>query len=193
MQTTATGAWAGASFHAPFGDRWHSEGSLATDRRYTGQRSFEASLGSLYHYQARWYSPVLGRFLSPDPLVPAPGNPQAFNRYSYVYNNPFIYVDPSGYAVVKGYYRDHNAPDQLWYGWYDDQEDPPSYRGRGIRLIARGLKRPLASGRFELCFDVICSTWLEYETNIEGASWGMKHVGGQLCSAPCVLRPMTIP
>ena len=73
MQTTATGAWAGASFHAPFGDPWYRVGALATDRRYTGQRSLEGSLGSLYHYQARWYSPVLGRFLSPDPIVPGTG------------------------------------------------------------------------------------------------------------------------
>ena len=77
-----------------------------TDRRYTGQRSLEASLGSLYHYQARWYSPVLGRFLSPDPIVPEPGNPQALNRYSYVYNNPYVYVDPSGYDPLDQAWRD---------------------------------------------------------------------------------------
>ena len=57
-------------------------------------------MGSLYHYQARWYSPVLGRFLSPDPIVPQPGNPQAFNRYSYVYNNPLKYIDNSGHAAA---------------------------------------------------------------------------------------------
>ena len=98
MQTTATGAWAGASFHAPFGDRWYSLGALATDRRYTGQRSLEGSLGSLYHYQVRWYSPVLGRFLSPDPIVPEPGNPQDLNRYAYSLNNPLSYTRSSGYA-----------------------------------------------------------------------------------------------
>ena len=114
LVTTAGGVIAGASFHAPFGAPWHATGSLAaaprppgastsgaltaTDYRYTGQRSFEASLGSLYHYQARWYSPVLGRFLAPDPIVPEPGNPQAFNRYAYVYNNPYRYTDPRGHC-----------------------------------------------------------------------------------------------
>ncbi|MAG35309.1 MAG: RHS repeat-associated core domain-containing protein, partial [Dehalococcoidia bacterium] len=78
LQTTQSGAFAGASFHAPFGDTWHIQGSAlgagqsATDHRYSGQRSLEAGLGNLYHYQARWYSPVLGRFLSPDPTVPDP-------------------------------------------------------------------------------------------------------------------------
>ena len=74
---------------------------MATDRCYTGQRSFEASLGSLYHDQARWYSPVLGRFLSPDPIVPDPGNPQDLNRYAYSLNNPLRYTKPSGYACIE--------------------------------------------------------------------------------------------
>jgi RHS repeat-associated protein len=46
----------------------------------TGQRSEETGLGSLYDYNARFYSPLLGRFLQPDTLVPEPGNPQALNR-----------------------------------------------------------------------------------------------------------------
>ena len=44
----------------------------------------------------RMYDPVLGRFLSPDPFVQAPGLSQSFNRYSYALNNPLIYTDPDG-------------------------------------------------------------------------------------------------
>jgi hypothetical protein len=44
----------------------------------------------------RVYDPVLGRFLSPDPLVQAPYDTQGLNRYAYVRNNPMRYVDPSG-------------------------------------------------------------------------------------------------
>jgi hypothetical protein len=36
-----------------------------------------------------------------DTIVPEPGNPQALNRYSYVYNNPLRYVDPSGYLTEE--------------------------------------------------------------------------------------------
>jgi hypothetical protein len=46
---------------------------------------------------ARWYDPALGRFISPDSIVPQPGNPQSLNRYSYVLNNPLKYTDPSGH------------------------------------------------------------------------------------------------
>jgi len=44
----------------------------------------------------RIYDPRLGRFLSPDPYVQAPDFSQSFNRYSYVWNNPMKFVDPSG-------------------------------------------------------------------------------------------------
>ncbi|MCD6112465.1 MAG: hypothetical protein J7J86_04255, partial [Bacteroidales bacterium] len=39
----------------------------------------------------RVYDPFLARFLSPDPLVQAPGYGQNFNRYSYAFNNPLKY------------------------------------------------------------------------------------------------------
>ena len=50
----------------------------------------------IYHYNARFYSPKLGRFLSADSIVPNPANPQDLNRYSYVRNNPLRYTDPTG-------------------------------------------------------------------------------------------------
>jgi RHS repeat-associated protein len=45
---------------------------------------------------ARLYDPVLGRFLSPDPYVQEMDFSQNFNRYSYCWNNPLRYNDPSG-------------------------------------------------------------------------------------------------
>ncbi len=67
-----------------------------TDRLYTGQRS-EPDLG-LYDYKARFYDPYLGRFVSPDTMVPDPVNPQQFNRYAYGYNNPVRYYDSDGHC-----------------------------------------------------------------------------------------------
>ncbi len=69
--------------------------TLPTDRRYTGQR-WEDGIG-LYDYNARYYDPALGRFISADTLVPNPGDPQSLNRYAYVQNNPLKYTDPSGH------------------------------------------------------------------------------------------------
>ena len=61
----------GRQWYYPFGGSRHSTGSLPTDRLFTGQRR-EAGLGSLYDYNARFYSTV-GRFISPDTIVPIRG------------------------------------------------------------------------------------------------------------------------
>ena len=50
----------------------------------------------LYFYNARYYDPTIGRFISADTLIQAPFDPQSLNRYSYVRNNPLRYVDPTG-------------------------------------------------------------------------------------------------
>jgi len=46
----------------------------------------------------RIYDPVLGRFMTPDPFVQAPGNLQSYNCYSYGFNNPLAGTDTSGYG-----------------------------------------------------------------------------------------------
>jgi RHS repeat-associated protein len=92
------GSVAGATRYLPYGAIRLETGVWPTDRRFTGQR-WEQGLG-LYDYNARFYDPALGRFLQPDPIVPEPGNPQALNRYAYVYNNPLRYTDPSGHVPV---------------------------------------------------------------------------------------------
>jgi RHS repeat-associated protein len=84
---------------------------------FTGER-FDAFSGLLYlrarYYQpynkmtagqnmsGRFYDPQLGRFIQPDTIIPASGNPQAWNRYSYVFNNPLKYMDPTGHVPIVG-------------------------------------------------------------------------------------------
>ncbi len=51
-------------------------------------------------YKARFYSPMLGRFISPDTITP--GGPQGLNRYSYVANNPINFNDPTGHNEECG-------------------------------------------------------------------------------------------
>jgi RHS repeat-associated protein len=55
----------------------------------------------LYFLGARLYDPILGRFLSPDSIVPYPLNPQSLNRYSYALNNPSNYTDSNGYYAAS--------------------------------------------------------------------------------------------
>jgi RHS repeat-associated protein len=84
------------SRHYPYGtERWPEDGTFPTDYRFTGQL-LESSLG-LYQMGARRYDRALGRWVSPDTLIPVPRNPQSLNRYSYCLGNPLKFVDPSGY------------------------------------------------------------------------------------------------
>lgn len=55
----------------------------------------------LVHMNGRVYDPDIGRFLSADPFVQDITNLQAWNRYSYVLNNPLSYTDPSGFFFSK--------------------------------------------------------------------------------------------
>jgi RHS repeat-associated protein len=48
----------------------------------------------IINMNGRVYDPLTAMFFSPDPFVQAPGNWLSYNRYSYVHNNPFRYVDP---------------------------------------------------------------------------------------------------
>ncbi len=73
--------------------------------------------GSLEDFTFRRYNPTQGRWISPDPAGLAaanPANPQSWNRYSYVLNNPLSFTDPTG----------------LWCVWEDGtHDDNPSNGG----------------------------------------------------------------
>ncbi|MBI4212440.1 MAG: RHS repeat-associated core domain-containing protein, partial [Deltaproteobacteria bacterium] len=88
------GEWLGDRKYTPWGeeriDRSGSRGANLTDVGYTGQRRDEIS--GINYYGARYYDPMIGRFLSPDTVH------DGFNRYAYVHNNPIKFVDPTGHA-----------------------------------------------------------------------------------------------
>jgi hypothetical protein len=55
----------------------------------------------LVHMNGRIYDPLIGRFMSADPFIQAPGMLQSYNRYAYVMNNPLNLTDPSGYFSFR--------------------------------------------------------------------------------------------
>ena len=64
------------------------------DRGYTGHEHLQ-SVG-LINMNARVYDPIVRKFLSADNIVSYPYNTQAYDRYSYVLNNPLLYMDLDG-------------------------------------------------------------------------------------------------
>jgi len=75
-------------------DDWTSsfDGELFAGRGYTGHEHLAEF--NLINMNGRVYDPVLARFLSPDPYVQFPWISDGHNRYSYVLNNPLIYISP---------------------------------------------------------------------------------------------------
>ena len=81
--------------YSPYGEQLTQDPKAATNRRgFTGHVQ-DRDLGLVY-MQARYYDPVLGRFMAIDPVGVMPGNSFTFNRYAYANNNPYKYIDPNG-------------------------------------------------------------------------------------------------
>jgi RHS repeat-associated protein len=81
--------------YAPYGEKYSPSGTQ--DLNFTGQNQDTASY--LYDFLYREYNPNSSRWIQPDPAgikAANPGNPQTWNRYAYVANNPLSVVDPVG-------------------------------------------------------------------------------------------------
>ena len=89
-----------------------------TSRGYTGHEHLDRT--GFIHMNGRVYDPKIGRFLSPDPIVQAPTNSQSWNRYTYAFNSPLSYTDPSGFESYGA------AAAQATFGGSDNGD---AYRG----------------------------------------------------------------
>ncbi len=77
-----------------FGNMLDSIEQLSNNIRYTGQQYDD--LTGQYYLRARYYNPVVGRFMQEDEYLG-----DGLNLYDYCSNNPVMYYDPSGYAKKK--------------------------------------------------------------------------------------------
>ena len=71
--------------------------TLATDHTFTGQK--RDGTGLLY-YNARYYDPAIGTFISPDTIVPDVTNLFDYNRYMYVRGRVLNANDPTGHNMA---------------------------------------------------------------------------------------------
>jgi RHS repeat-associated protein len=83
----------------PYGDG--ATCSTPADQFFTGKpRDAETTLD---YFGARYYNSTVGRWMSPDPsglFYASPSNPQSFNLYTYVQNNPLTNIDPTGLDCI---------------------------------------------------------------------------------------------
>ncbi|MBD2492233.1 RHS repeat protein [Aulosira sp. FACHB-615] len=97
-----SGASSGKFLYDAFGDILSQVGGTDSnaggDFRFQGQ--WLESESGLYHFRARDYDPATGLFLSRDPVDIMEMEPESFNPYQFVYNNPYIYSDPTGMFTI---------------------------------------------------------------------------------------------
>jgi RHS repeat-associated protein len=89
--------------HAPFGEEYSFTAQYPRPSIFTGQEDDGNANPTIYYFQERPYPSSQGRWLSPDPAGSSsvdPTNPQSWNRYAYVLNNPLSNVDPDGLDCV---------------------------------------------------------------------------------------------
>ena len=95
--------------YRPYGERTRNESAAAGNRQFFHGKAFDADTG-LSYFGARYYDPVVGRFMGVDAQGFDEKNLHSFNRYAYGNNNPYKYLDSDGNAafliflipVVKG-------------------------------------------------------------------------------------------
>lgn len=127
-----------ATFDA-YGTRTEGDNSLVT-RGFTDHEHLDSGL---IHMNGRVYDPVIGRFLSADMYVQAPYNSQSYNRYSYVWNNPVSFIDPSGYTVEAGYFNSGAIPKFSFSSNYSILEGLLDFPIAGLNIVASSLNVPL--------------------------------------------------
>ncbi len=96
--TATTAAVKGNQLFGPYGVSGaarYQAGTINTSKGFTGQ--YNDSLTGLDYYNARYYDPAVGVFLSADMKQ---GNLQGMNPYAYVSGNPETRSDPTGQYIA---------------------------------------------------------------------------------------------
>lgn len=143
----ATGNVVSHFFYEPFGARITAAGAPFTGNvgqvteGFTGQ-VHDDDFG-LINFKGRMYDANLKRFLSVDPHVTAPGFGQSWNPYSYVYNSPLNFVDPSGFdgncsstAITSG--ESNTGPSGLCSGSSGSSGGGPATAGQSHNVNLSG-------------------------------------------------------
>ncbi len=125
--------------YAPFGEMYASQDTIYAS--FTGQQ--QDTISGMYDFLYREYSPVQGRWISPDPSgmgAASPTNPQTWNRYAYVLNDPLANMDPLGLDCIhyhggagSNFYQAGYCGDTLYY-----VDGVPTSAGLAQNLLSMG-------------------------------------------------------
>lgn len=89
-----------SQLYGPYGAARYSSGVMPTAKGFTGQYGDSAT--GLDYYNARYYDPLAGQFISADSVLPGDGlDVWGLSRYAYVEGNPEPAPIPAGIEYVN--------------------------------------------------------------------------------------------
>lgn len=86
--------------YKPYGEKLSKSAASVGNKIGFHGKAYDDGTG-LSYMGARYYDPVLGRFMGVDPVGVDPNNLHSFNRYAYTNNNPYKFVDPDGREAIS--------------------------------------------------------------------------------------------
>ena len=97
--------------YVPFGEVFIEERNSIWNTPYLfNAKEFDEETG-MYYYGARYYDPRLSLWISTDPLQEKYPH---INSYCYTANNPILFVDPDGKAIIKGAVAAFKYAKRVW-------------------------------------------------------------------------------
>ena len=125
--TSSSGAIQTSYAYDPFGSGEAALGSVVNPFQFLGQEGIQTEAGAIDSMRARFYSPALGRFITPDPLGLGGGD---LNVLRYVDNSPTNESDPTGEGA-------YDTP-EFNQGEWENYNDP----SLGLSGLAPGCRTP---------------------------------------------------
>jgi RHS repeat-associated protein len=148
-------------------------GSAYTKRDFTPsqQRQKQERIETgLDYFGARYYASVQGRFISTDSGPFTIADPQNFNRYTYVQNNPLKFIDPTGRTLtLTGNDADNLVEELEAKTGYDLTRDAKTGRvtiSKGTKRNKHGTSKHLAGLVKQIIGDKKIDVNIEVQENI---------------------------
>ncbi len=140
IETDASGSPIQHYEYSAFGQSRYTLNTTAfpVTKRFTGQ-SLDDETGLYYYGNYRYYDPQLGRFVQADNIISSLFDPQSFNRYSYVRNNPLRFTDPNGHEPWEIYYQNYSAQQMVEIS----RAAAPGVAGLTVAVATGGAATPL--------------------------------------------------
>ncbi|WP_240754573.1 RHS repeat-associated core domain-containing protein [Lampropedia aestuarii] len=133
MQATDSSLQSHSEYDA-WGQR-EQQGNTASRHGYTGH--LQDTESGLIYARARYYNPMLGRFISQDPLEGTLNSPITWNAYVYGNANPLMYWDPTGEAGWLTWWEETTASSVESWGQSQQQAEAnqQQYRSAGYGFM----------------------------------------------------------